>query len=332
MTMRVLFLIQGYEHPASRYRVLQYLGSLRAAGVEDRVAVFPKNRAEWKSLENEFQHCDIVFVQKKRLKKRQADFIRRCGGARIVFDVDDAVMYKSSRASTHHSWTRMRAFVRMCKLADFVIAGNSYLEGMVRKYNEFTAIIPTSINTDLYPEKADYDGETIVLGWIGGKKSLVFIEELAPVFEDVYTKFPQARLKLVCNDFFDLPNMPVIKKQWVEAEEGADVMSFDVGLAPLPDDPWARGKCATKLLQCMAAGVPCVASAVGVHKEIVNAGENGYLARTHAEWREHLLRMCGEVALRERLGRTCRDTVEEKYSLRSSVPKMLAVFGRMMKI
>ncbi len=325
-------MIQGYEHPASRYRVLQYLEPLRAAGVEDRVAVFPKGRAEWRALENEFQHCDIVFVQKKRLKKRQAGFIRRCGGARIVFDVDDAVMYKSSRASTHRSWTRMRAFVRMCGLADFAIAGNSYLESMIREYNDDTAVIPTSIDTDLYPEKADYGGETITLGWIGGKKSLVFIEELAPVFEDVYAKFPQARLKLVCRDFFDLPNMPVIKKQWAEAEEGADVMSFDIGLAPLPDDPWARGKCATKLLQCMASGVPCVASAVGVHNEIVDEGENGYLARTLGDWRAHLLRMCGDAELRGRLGRTCRETVEREYSLRSSVPKMLAVFERVMKI
>ncbi len=326
--MKALFLIQGYEHPASRYRVLQYLDCLRANGVEDRVAVFPKGRGEWRALEGELRDCEVVFVQKKRLKRREAKFIRRCGGARIVFDVDDAVMFKSSRARSHRSFKRMSAFTRMCGLSDFVIAGNAYLEGMARKRNSATTVIPTSINTDRYPVRTHTEGAEVCIGWIGGRKSLVFLEALAPVFERVYEKCPGARLKIVCSAFFDLPKMPVEKKPWSEDDEGADVASFDVGLAPLPDDPWSRGKCATKLLQCMAAGVPCVASAVGVHNEIVKRGENGFTARTDDEWFEALVRLCSEASLRAAMGAAAEKTVREQYSLAASGPKMLAVLRK----
>ncbi len=326
--MKVLFLIQGFDHPASRYRVLQYLDVLRASGVEDKVVRYPENRSRWRALAGDLAECDIVFVQKKRLKPRRVRFIRRCGPARIVYDVDDAVMFKSSRAKSRHSRKRMSAFGRMCKASNFVIAGNSYLEQMAREHNANTAIVPTSINTDLYPERKARETDDITLGWIGGRKSLVFLKELAPVLEEVHGRHPKSRLKIVCNKFFDLSRMPVVRKEWSETEEGADVASFDVGLAPLPDDPWSRGKCATKLLQCMAAGVPCVASAVGVHKEIIKEGENGFLAGTPEEWREALSRLCSDAGLRSDLGRKARATVERDYSLESSAPKLLEILRK----
>ncbi len=326
--MKVLFLIQGFEHPASRYRVLQYLDVLRASGVKDKVVRYPGNRNRWRALVGDLAESDIVFVQKKRLKPRHARFIRRCGPAKIVYDFDDAVMFKSSRAKSRRSRKRMSAFVRMCEASDFVIAGNGYLEQMAREHNANTAIVPTSINTDLYPERKAQETDSITLGWIGGRKSLVFLRELAPVLEEIHERHPKARLKIVCNEFFDLSRMPVVHKEWNEAEEGADVASFDIGLAPLPDDPWSRGKCATKLLQCMAAGVPCVASAVGVHKEIIKEGENGFLAGTPEEWREALSRLCSDAGLRSALGRKARATVERDYSLRSSAPKLLEILKK----
>jgi glycosyltransferase involved in cell wall biosynthesis len=148
---------------------------------------------------------------------------------------------------------------------------------------------------------------------------------MKPVFEELHAKHPQTALKIVCNEFFDCPTMPVIKKAWAGAEEGTDVASFDIGLAPLPDDVWSQGKCATKLLQCMAAGVVSVASAVGVHREIIREGVNGCLASTHAEWLMKLDALVADPAARRTMGEAARKTVERDYSLAASQPKLLNV-------
>lgn len=322
--LRVLFLIQEYSHPASRYRALNYLPYLRANGVECEVVVFPNGRKGWRALKDSLARAEVVFIQKKRLTWLQNRFIRKHSRARIAYDVDDAVMYNSSRARSHGSWKRRLAFAGTCRRADFVIAGNSYLQGLAGRHNENVAVIPTSIDMARYPVKRHDGGKKpVVLGWIGGRKSLVFLEELRPVFEELHAKIPRTALKIVCNEFFDLPTMPVIKKAWAEAEEGADVASFDIGVAPLPDDVWSRGKCGTKLLQCMAAGVVCVASAVGVHCEIVKEGVNGFLASTPEEWKKKLEALILDPRARRRMGERARKTVETEYSLAASQAKML---------
>lgn len=323
---KVLFLIQGYEHPASRYRVLQYLPHLAKNGVQGEAEVFPDGRARWRAIAEKLARADVVFLQKKRLTHMQHRFIRRHSDARIVYDFDDALMYKSSRAATHYSWTRMRAFRRTCRWADFVIAGNGYLQGLAAEHNGKTAVIPTSMDVSLYPAKNfEARPKQVTLGWIGGRKSLVFLKEMTPVFERLHARHPETALKIVCSEFFDCPAMPVIKKEWAESDEGADVASFDIGLAPLPDDVWSRGKCATKLLQCMAAGVVSVASAVGVHREIIEDGRNGHLARTPETWEEKLERLIRDPEARRLMGTEARKTVERDYSLAASVPKMLNI-------
>lgn len=324
--MKVLFLIQGREHPASRYRALQYIPCLERNGVQSDVAVFPDGRAKWRALAGKMKQADVIFLQKKRLTPGRHRFIRRHSRARILYDVDDAVMYRSSRASTHDSAKRMKAFARTCTWADFVIAGNGYLQGLAAEHNERTAVIPTSIDTTLYPAKRfEAKQSQVILGWIGGRKSLVFLRELAPVFEELHAKHPETALKVVCNEFFDCPTMPVIKKEWAHEDEGADAASFDIGIAPLPDDVWSRGKCGTKLLQYMAAGVVPVASAVGVHREIIIDGRNGHLADTPEMWLERIERLILDREARRRMGLEARRTVERRYSLAASAPKMLHI-------
>jgi hypothetical protein len=330
--MRTLFLIQGLQHPASRYRALSYVPHLEANGVECDAAVFPASRKGWRALKERLARANAVFLQKKRLNFLQHRFIRKATRAGIVYDVDDAVMYNSSRASSHKSWKRMRAFAATCRRADFVIAGNPYLKSIAERHNKKTAVIPTSIDMRLYPQKQfDPNSRQIMLGWIGGRKSLVFLEELKPVFEALHAKYPQTALKIVCNEFFDCATMPVIKKPWAEQEEGGDVASFDIGLAPLPDDVWSRGKCATKLLQCMAAGVVSVASAVGVQYEIIREGVNGCLASTPEEWEAKLEALILNPEARRTMGDAARRTVEEDYSMAASRPKMLEILTEVMK-
>ncbi len=320
--MDVLFLIRGREHPASRYRVLQYLDPLAQGGVRAEVRDFPHSGAEWRALDPILARRPVLFVQKKRLGPLRLWGLRR-RGVRILYDLDDAVMFQSSRHDSPDSFGRTLRFRWMARGSHGVVAGSWYLAGLAREHNPHVWVVPTSIDVSKYPPRTG--GGPITLGWIGGKKSLVFLKALAPVFERVARECPDVRLKIVCNDFFDCPPMPVIKKPWSEAEEGEDVRSFDIGLAPLPDDPWSRGKCATKLLQCMAAAVPCVASPVGSHEEIVTDGENGLFARSHDDWAGAIMRLIRDRPLADRLGAAGRRRVEEAYSLAANAPRLLDI-------
>lgn len=320
--MRVLFLIQGLQHPASRYRVLQFLPGLRRAGIEPHVRVYPKSRAEWEACQQEARTASLLFVQKKRIPGRRLNTVRKLG-LPILYDLDDAVMFASSRHLTHRSSTRWRRFRRMTLGCAAVAAGNGYLAELASRFCPRVEVIPTSIPLDRYPlhDHARED-EGLRLGWIGGRKSLVFLRELAPLLERLGRRHPGLRLRIICNEFFELRNVAVEKVPWREEEEAEQVAGVDIGLAPLPDDPWSRGKCATKLLQCMSVGIPCVASAVGAHREVVRAGE-GLLAADEAEWEQHLEALLQDSELRARMGQAARRRVQEAYCVAASLPKLI---------
>lgn len=321
--MRILFLVRDKNHPAPRYRVAQYLDYLNAQGIQTDVMTVPKSVWEWWPLSRQANNWDVIFIQKKRVRPFWLKQLRR--RSRLIYDFDDAVMFNSSRHESPDAPVRMAQFINTVKNVDAVIAGNSYLKSLAEPHNTRIWVVPTPIETKRYPPKGEIESATVTLGWIGGGKSLVFLKKLSEVFDRVYDRHNSTALKIVCNDFFECARMPVIKKQWSEPEEVQDILSFDIGLAPLPDDPWSRGKCATKLLQCMAAGVPSVASPVGVHNEIIQEGVNGFLAGTDQEWFDKICQLVEDAQLRRRAGLAGRKTVEEAYSVNANAPKLLEI-------
>jgi glycosyltransferase involved in cell wall biosynthesis len=171
---------------------------------------------------------------------------------------------------------------------------------------------------------ADNDG-TVTLGWIGSSSTIFYLERIRGVLDRVFERHTNTRLKIVADRFLDCDLMPVVKKNWDYGDEIADLRSFDIGLMPLTDDPWARGKCGFKLLQYMAVGVPGVASPVGVNTEIIEHGRNGFLAESEKEWTECLARLIEDPALRRRMGEEARRTVIERYSQDVNAPRLWAV-------
>lgn len=322
---RVYFLIQEWEHPASRYRVLQYLPYLKEAQIEYEVSLFPDSFRQWMKLFSQIKDFDVLYVQKKRLWHWQLWYLKR-KHIKIVYDFDDAVMYKSPVDGYRKSFKRQRTFARMVRYADRVVAGNSYLKSKALPYNDDVTIIPTVIDTSKYSVK-NYDirSEKITIGWIGSKSSLPFIQELTPAFDRLAEQNKSLELKIICNEFFDCKTMPVHKKMWAEEDENTDLQGIDIGLAPLPNHEWTRGKCATKLLQYFAVGVPVVCSPVGVHGEIVEEGVNGMFASTVDEWAEKIKCLAGDAALRKRMGMEGKKTLDAGYSLLANVPKFINV-------
>jgi glycosyltransferase involved in cell wall biosynthesis len=323
MINKVYFLIQGWDHPASRYRVLQYVPYLKESQIESRVALFPDSFWQWMKLFSELKDYHTVFVQKKRLWHWQLWYLRR-KHIRIIYDFDDAVMFKSPVDGGGRSFKRQRTFARMVKYSDRVIAGNQYLKSQAMPYNRNIIVIPTTIDTSRYTMKNySKSKENIMIGWIGSKSSLPFLKELTPAFDHLASQYKSMKLKIICNDFFECNRMPVVKKTWALEDENSDLQDIDIGLAPLPDHEWTKGKCATKLLQYLAVGIPVVCSPVGVHTEIIKEGVNGLFAVSIEEWIEKISRLVNDKALRERMGLEGRKTADLLYSLKSNIPKFI---------
>jgi len=320
---KVYFLIQEWNHPASRYRVLQYVPYFKESRIEAKVALFPDSFCKWMKFFSEIKGYHTVFVQKKRLRHWQLWYLRR-KHIRIIYDFDDAIMFKSPVDGGGRSFKRQRTFARMVRYSDRVIAGNQYLKSQALPYNKNIIIIPTTIDTSRYSMK-DYsrNKENVTIGWIGSKSSLPFLKELTPAFDHLASQHKSIELKIICNDFFECNTMPVIKKMWAREDENSDLQDIDIGLAPLPNHEWTKGKCATKLLQYLSVGIPVVCSPVGAHNEIIKEGINGFFATSTQEWIEKINLLINDKALRERMGFEGRKTVDLSYSLKANIQKFI---------
>lgn len=326
--MKVLFLIQGYSIAASRYRVLQYLPYLESKGVKATVSLFPRTLKANLQLFKDLPQYDIVFLQRKRFNQPRLGLLRRRAN-RIVYDFDDSVMYRNSKNKDPISQTRKRRFIQMIKASDFVIAGNEFLKEQVLPLNPNVEVIPSPIDQERYLSK-DYriPKERVTIGWIGDHGSIHYLENMKPLFERLGKKYPEAELKIVCDTFFDCDHMKVIKKPWRSDEEIVDLHSFDIGLMPLVDDPWSWGKCGLKIIQYQGVGVPVVCTPVGINRDLVEDGVNGFYATTEEEWEEKLSILIEAPSLREKMGRVGRKRIVESYTRQVCAPRLYSILTR----
>lgn len=265
---------------------------------------------------------DTVCLHRAFLNAVERRWLRRAG-KRYVFDFDDAIMFHDSSHRRFRSWRRGWHFRQMVSGAESVIAGNQHLATLAACYNRRVSVVPTAVDPTPYPvQPANVCAEPIV-GWIGTGINLMYLRRIVPALTRLRQRWPEVKLKIVSDDFLDAPEIEVIKKRWSLADEVADVTSFQVGVMPLPDDPWTRGKCAVKILQCFAASVPVVCSPVGANLEVVEHGRNGYFARTDEEWLERLSELLGDAEKRKQFGVAGRQTLEGKYSIAANLNRFV---------
>jgi len=329
--MKVLFLIQGFSVAASRYRVLQYIPYLEAKGVEVTVSLYPRTLKENFRFFNNLSQYDIVFLQRKRFNQPRLGWLRK-RAKRIVYDFDDSVMYRNSKAQDHISSTRRRRFVQMIKKSDFIIAGNEFLKREVLPFNPNVEVIPTTIDQERYHLKTyPVQQERVTLGWIGDHGSIHYLEKMRPIFEKIGQKYSHVELKIVCDTFFSCEQMKVVKKNWNSEEEVADLQGFDIGLMPLVDDPWSWGKCGLKIIQYQGVGVPVVCTPVGINKDLVEDGVNGFYAMNPEEWEKKLSLLIEDSELRKKMGEEGRKRVLESYTYQACAPRLFSILDRMVE-
>ena len=324
--MKVAALVEAVDHCCYRFRLEAFQPWLIESGIE--LVPHPIPRGFWSRhrLFSRLGKPDAVFVQRKLFSFLARRSLHRYA-RRILYEIDDAVMYRDSYSSHGpHSGTRRRRFAGMCAIADRVVAGNAFLRDETARYvpADRIDVVPTCVDTDFYQPKTDHgDRDVVTLGWIGSSSTLRGLMQMHGLFEDVGRRMKNVRLKIIADASFQCLNLPVEHKPWARDQEPADLASCDIGISYIPDDLWSRGKCGLKVLQYMASGLPVIANPVGVHTEMIEDGKQGFLAVTHTQWREAIEALASDADARERMGRCARQTAEQHYSLHTWGPRVV---------
>ena len=320
--MRVLFFIQGFTVAASRYRVLQYLPFLKEAGIDADVVEFPKSLRDWVRYLKPARQADLVFLQRKRPPLVILMLLKGMG-KKIVYDFDDAIMFKNSLSANPYSLRRRLSFRRMVHFADLVIAGNEFLRSEAMKYSSHVQVLPTPIDIERYGQKHYGARDTIHIGWIGDHGSIHYMESYKEVWEELGRRFKNVSLAIICDVFIETQDIPLVRRVWSSEKEVEYLQDLDIGVMPLFDDLWSRGKCGFKIIQYMGVGLPVVCTPVGINRDAVEPGTNGFWAETMAEWIEKLTLLVENAKLREKMGTAGRKRMLERYTVQACAPRMI---------
>jgi glycosyltransferase involved in cell wall biosynthesis len=352
--MRVLALMPGlYDtSPGQRYRLEQWDPLLRERGVEITYAPFEdeelhsvvykpgqmgkklqlvtRNLARRLSTISKARNYDLVYILREAALLGPPIFERLLYQQRVpfVFDFDDAIFVSyRSPSNGYLSYLKFASKTKtICRLASHVMVGNPYLADYARQVNDNVTVIPTTIDTEKYrvpPRRTD--GGPIVIGWTGSYSTVQHLDTLRGALKKL-AETEKFRLRVIGTPKYEVAPVEVDAMPWRAATELEDLCAIDIGVMPLPDDNWSKGKCGLKALQFMALGIPTICSPVGVNTDIIQHNENGFLAATEEEWVDKLTRLLRSAELRKRLGDAGRATVEQKYSAAIVAPRVYEVF------
>ena len=344
-----------YEGAGCRYRIAQYIPHLAAEGIDLEIApfydreffelVYRPGRGGRKAmlflrqaaarLRTVLRHArfDVMLIYREAMPVGPPLVESLLAGAKVplVYDFDDAVFLPNT--SEANRWVaafkqpqKTGAIIRRC---DQVIAGNEFLADYARRFNKSVHVVPTSIDVERFvPRVAPAPaGAPLTIGWIGTPTTAIYLEPLFPELRALAATHPFHFNLTGAPGDVAVPGVDVRNVSWSLEREVELFNTCDIGVYPLPDTDWARGKCGFKAIQFMSCAVPVVASPVGVNREIIEDGVNGFLASTAGEWRTKLAALMTDADLRRRLGAAGRRTIQQRYSLQVNGPRVAAVLG-----
>jgi glycosyltransferase involved in cell wall biosynthesis len=321
----ILFLSIGADQAPTRYRALAYFPLLRAAGWQPEHRAIGPGWGTRVALLRAVRRAEVTVVLRKTITALWRTPLRRAA-RRLVLDFDDAVFVRDDGSP---SWTRARRFAAMVRRCDAVWAGNAYLGQAAGRYGPHVAVLPTSVDPSLYPPQAEKPADHVDLVWIGSSATRKYLEQALPALAAAAGAVPALRLTIVADFALPAAPLPTVAVPWSAAGEAQALAQAHIGIAPMPDDPWTRGKCGLKVLQYLAAGLPVVASDAGVHRELIAPGRTGLLAGNPEQWVAALTTLAADPALRRRLGAAGREAVIERYSVQATGAILLAELRRL---
>lgn len=344
--------------PSQRYRFEQYLNYFESQGfhvslsatlsAEDDIILYGKSNVlkkiyiilksvfiRIKDL-NRAHHFDIIFIQREALLIGSSFFEKHFyKKTKVVFDFDDSIwLLDTSPENKKYDFLKNPNKTKInIANAHAVIAGNSYLADYAKQFNSNTWVIPTTINTDYHkPEPKTKHHDKIVIGWSGSITTIKHFEMMIPVLKAIQKKFPnRVEIQVIGQANYANPELIIVSKVWDAKTEVEDLNCFDIGIMPLPDNEWAKGKCGLKGLSYMACGIPTIMSSVGVNCDIIQNGINGFLANNHEEWNYYLSELIEKPELRAKIGSNGRETVVKNYSVNAHKQRYLEVLKSLIK-
>ncbi len=344
--------------PSQRYRFEQYLNYFKSEGFDwelseiitekdDKIFYHPGNylNKAWILFKSLFirlkdlrraKDFDIIFIQREALLLGSSYFEKQFFKKnKVAFDFDDSIwLLDTSPENKKFEFLKNPDKTKInIKHAHCVIAGNLFLANYAKQFNPNTVIIPTTIDCGFHIPKPELkDKEKIVIGWSGSISTIKHFEMAIPALKEIQTKYPtQIEIHVIGQGSYTHPEINVISKNWSATTEVDDLNSFDIGIMPLPNDEWVKGKCGLKGLSYMACGVATIMSNVGVNSEIIEHGKNGFLATSQQEWVNYLSELIENKDLRLKMGHAGRETVVKNYSVNANKVKYLEVLKSLIK-
>lgn len=348
--------------PSQRYRFEQYLDFFKANGFDwelseiitekdDAVFYHPGNyfKKAWIMFKSLFirwndlrraKQFDIVFIQREALLLGSSYFEKQFyKRSKVIFDFDDSIwLLDTSPENKKFEFLKNPDKTKINILhAHAVIAGNNFLANYAKQFNQNVFIIPTTINTEFHkPTRTAFDSaqadRKIVIGWSGSISTIKHFEIAIPVLKEIQAKYPnKIEIHVMGQGNYSHPELNIISKNWNSKTEVDDLNQFDIGIMPLPNDEWVKGKCGLKGLSYMACGVATIMSAVGVNSDIIKHGENGFLATSQQDWVNCISILIENSELRLKMANAGRQTVVENYSVEANKHQYLKVLKSLLK-
>jgi glycosyltransferase involved in cell wall biosynthesis len=254
-------------------------------------------------------------------------------GIKYIVDYDDAVFHNYDK----HPNFFVRKFLgrkidKVMKYSSCVIAGNTYLADRAKKTGaKKIENIPTIIDQTRYIQKKDFSSNKLKIGWIGSPSTFKYLKSVTSILEN-FGHNKNIEIHVVgSKERLDLKNVKEIYYEWQENTEVDTILNFDVGIMPLKDTPWAKGKCSYKLIQYMACGLPVIASPVGMNKQVIDHGKNGFLAKTEEDWIDAFGALYRNSELQKKLGEQGLKKVDEIYNLEIQTQKLIKIITEVSK-
>jgi len=315
----VIFMTQGGANlPSVRFRVLPYVDNGRNAGKDILWYRIPKSPFSRIKLFYTIPRSENIILQKKLLSPFFFKLLKqKC--RKLFYDFDDAVWTEhSSRLEKNttegfrrKTWKQLKY---VCRHSSGIIAGNSYLANRIKRYNKNVTVLPTPIDTDKYiPNKTGNKDGRFVVGWMGTAANQYYLNG---VVDEVCTLKSDVEFQIVSNKMLsDFDQLAICFDPWSPEKEVMQLNRFTVGLMPLTDDEYSRGKCGFKLLQYMSCGVVPLASDVGFNRDIITHEKDGFLIREQGEWIKYLTRLKENKALQQEMSHLAREKIKKDFSL-----------------
>ncbi len=353
--MKILFLVPypTGQAPSQRFRFEQYYDLLNEKKIEYKISSFIDLKT-WSILYKPGNHLKKFFGLFKGYVRRKwavltctgYDFIfihrefsplgppvmewmlAKVFRKKIIYDFDDAIWIPNY--SGHNSFVnhlkRFANTATLCKWAHKVSCGNDYLCNYAQKFNKNVVYNPTVIDTHVYSaNNSGKEKSKFVIGWTGSHSTSAYLDEIKPVIEELEMDYDfEFHVISTGEPSFNLKSLKYF--HWNRETEVESLLKFSVGIMPLPDDLWAKGKCGLKALQYMALGIPALVSPVGVNAKIVDHGVNGFLCNNTVDWKNYLVKLMTDKNLLCLLSREARPKIEKYYSVKSNAANFLRLF------